>query len=220
MIARRASRWLMAGALALVPVLAPSVAWADDQLQLSTDDQHWRTDLDQPLFNAARRWVPGGAATATFWIRNTADTDGRLVVATTLHGGDQLLQQGLRLRARAADHPWTTLPVDGSGRALDADVAAGTATRIWVTASLPATADDTAADRHLDLRLQLTLTQVTTTGPPAHRSGPGGALASTGLDPDALGLAMAGLTALVAGAVALRSRHRIDRDQGRDGGHV
>jgi hypothetical protein len=218
---RRLARLIAAGAFAFLPTLTATPAQADDQLQLSIDDQHWHTDLDQPLFDPARRWVPGDATTVSFWIRNTADSSGRLGLTAQVADAPDLLQQGLQLRARAADHDWTALPVDGTMQSLSNHIAAGTTEQVWVTASFAATAGNVTQDRRLDVDFRVTLTQLT--GPAATPTtqtapggtghpGPPGSLAGTGLDKDVLGLAIVALATIGAGIAALRAGRKGEHD--------
>ena len=66
-------RAIAAVLLGVVMVLGTAVpASAADVVQLSSDGSSWSTSLTSPLFATAPQLVPMQAASATFWVRNSA----------------------------------------------------------------------------------------------------------------------------------------------------
>lgn len=205
--------WLACGAVFMIIgcALTPASASAQDELLVSHDARHWHPDLDLPLFDHARRWVPGDELTTSFWIHNSAATSGDLRLTVEPVDHDQLLRTGLHLRARTPDSGWISLG-DGSARRIAGRLPSGATTRLWIVASFDSAAGNVSQDRRTDLRLHVTLSQLIDGGQPddsgddeppvAVTPGPDG-LAGTGPDVSSV-VVIIGAIAIGAGAALVR----------------
>lgn len=120
----------------LVPLVASTPARADSRIGLSVDGLSWSRHLETPLFDTERRWVPGDRETASFYVRNQAESGALLNVTVRSADEDALLHVGdISLHARAAGgawHPLTnqershvlTISTLGAGDALQVDLRA------------------------------------------------------------------------------------------------
>ena len=228
--------WLATGLLGLALILgtpssasatattsAATAATAAGQkpvLSLSLDGQHWAAQLDEPLFDGARRWVPGDTQTVTVWVRNLTTTAAAL---------------DLRLEPDSASWPTAdldlTAQVDGqpvrtgSGTGRHIDPITGP-TRIDLTVTLPQQAGERAQRRHapFSVRLELDETAADTDPPPMPDTAPaaallpglsepvGGHLPDTGTPPFGVPLALLGVAAAVRAALLARRSHQIRKE--------
>ncbi|WP_435771041.1 hypothetical protein [Nocardioides sp. SYSU DS0651] len=152
---------------AVVPVLCAFVvtataapARAGDQTALSWDGRSWATVLSEPLFSAERRWVPGDADTANFYVLNRGASDASLTVAVRAAAGRQALASGaVVLRARVAGGRWVPLPNGREGALPVGTVGQGEQVGVDVRVSLRDAATNRSQARRLALHLQVTLVE-------------------------------------------------------------
>lgn len=200
----RAHRLLATALLAAALLLAGAGPGSADppRLLVSTDGRAWRADLARPLFDPAQLWVPGDAASSTFWVRNQSGDPTRLWLRALAHGDDELLRApGLRLAVRAGGSRWIDV-TDGTTHELPG-LAAGATTTVEARATFDSASTNVSQRRTAALDLDVLIT-----GDPAPGQVPGGTkgpLAHTGAEP--LPAAASGVL-LVALGLVLRPRRR------------
>lgn len=185
------------GLLGLVTA-RPAAARAEP-LQVSLDGRRWSATIDRPLFASDRRWVPGDVETVTVWARNASTDAAGLTIQVVDPGRGSRLEQDLQLVATANGRP-----LSGS---TSYPVAPGAPVRVNLTLALPTAAGNLSQDQRTEVRLRVTLTQLTRSAPsrpPAPHLG----LPNTGASALSSILLATGLLLLPTGAAVLGVRHR------------
>ena len=202
---RRAAAGIVAAALllAVCPVLAPDPAVAAaDRLLLSADGEAWTSSDELSIIDASEQIVPGAAVPLEFWVRN-ASTDGAEVAVTAAWAPSD--------PSSAAD---TALAAQLTAPDVPAQaIAAGTALRLPLSVSLPATAANDAKTGAATLTLTVSLVQTTTgaeTPDPADPLATTGGTVPTWLLAAAGVLLAAGVVLLIVRAIAAARRNRRD----------
>lgn len=144
-----------------LPAFAAPPAFAADELGLSSDGVTWAGSLEQPLFDAGVRWVPGDVRTSSFFVRNQAAERGDLTVEVERTVRDQLLQSSfLEISARAGGQPWTSVTAGGLQQLLTAeDLLSGRPVEVEVRVTLDEDAPNETMVLGTDLDFRVTLTQ-------------------------------------------------------------
>jgi LPXTG-motif cell wall-anchored protein len=89
---------------------SPAPARAEEEIGLSLDGRHWRSELTAPLFDPAARWVPGSRETRSFFVRNQGPTGARMSIEVRSRDSGRLLpDHDIGLTVRAAGGPWAAL---------------------------------------------------------------------------------------------------------------
>ncbi len=174
--------------LALCPLLAPSLAAADnnDRLGLSRDGVHFNTSLDRPLFGDEVRWVPGDVRTASFYARNQSTDGAALAVDLERPAREALLDTDfLAVSARADDGARVRL--DQAGRHDLAEfgdsrpIAAGQQVEVTVRAAFSPQAPNATMKLATDLSFHVRLSDARAVGDASGTGGTGGN-SGTGVD--------------------------------------
>jgi LPXTG-motif cell wall-anchored protein len=203
-------------ALAVLVGAGPPSGAAEDRLGFSRDAVTWVSSLDQPLFDADARWVPGDRGSESFFVRNQSDDPAELAVDLL---GTRIEASGsagdLAIFARADGGAWQDVSSPGRQRVLAFEpMSAGEMRRVDVRVSFDA---DSLTRSHTlggvpDLRVRL---RQAFESPASAGHGPGsdgGLLPGTG-GPGFWSL-LAGMALAVSGlVVALRRRRheQVDR---------
>ena len=224
--------WLATGLLGLALVLGtgtPSSASSSDLLSagqppvlsLSLDGQHWTPELERPLFDGDRRWVPGDNQTVSIWVRNltrsAAALDLRLEPA-----GDSWSTADLDLSARVDGQPVQAQSGTGARRI---DPITGP-TRIDLTVTMSQQARERAQRRHAPFSVRLRFAETgadadadadATLTPdaavlPGLSEPVGGHLPGTGTPPFGVPITLVGLAAAVRAALRARRSHQIRKE--------
>ncbi len=167
--------------LALCPLLAPSLASADnnDQLGLSRDGVHFATSLDRPLFGAEARWVPGDVRTASFYARNQSTDGAALAVDLERAVREALLDTDfLAVSARADDGAWVRLDQAGrhdlAGFGDSRPIVAGQQVKVTVRAAFSPQAPNSTMKLATDLSFHVRLSDARAVGDASGTGGTGG----------------------------------------------
>ncbi len=178
------TRVLTASGLALLPVLAPAVARADDaRLGLSDDGVHFTDALTRPLFDTDLRWVPGDVRTSTFYVRNQSTDAGDLDLSLVRGSeqGDLFAADALVVDARADTGAWTPVQSGQSSQVVDlAEVAPGTVIPVQVRVRMPASAPNDTMILAADLGFRVRLTDATAVLDDSGTIGDGGSVGNGG----------------------------------------
>lgn len=102
------------GLIAIVPATAHAdasfAAAPNSMIELSADGIAWSSELADPLFDPAILWVPGDSLTATFFVRNLAETNGWITAEADRLGSTQpLAETDLSLAIRITGGEWQEL---------------------------------------------------------------------------------------------------------------
>jgi hypothetical protein len=136
-------------------------ASAASPFQLSLDGVHWTDAFSGPLFDPAKRWVPGDSEHATFFVRNHGGTAGDLKVDVLGSSAGKLLESGdLHITAKGGGGVWTRVSAPGRHRLLSAPhVPDGAVEAIAVNVTFDAAATNMARLRATKMRFHVTLSQ-------------------------------------------------------------
>lgn len=200
---------LLSGGGRAVAAPAADVAAGRPLVELSLDGTGWSGDLQQPLFGAGGRWVPGDSRTATFLVRPSADAT---TVRVTLTSRDRhgLLDRGdVLVHASASGGAWRRL--SGPGTSLEVgQVKAGVTVPVQVRASYAWMAGNEGQLDALDLGFTVFAAGGAPFGPAPT---PAGMLPRTG--PAALGWVVClGLLLILTGAASRAASRRKGPDHG------
>ena len=106
------TRWSVAPialstAVSLAAVVSAAPARAADEIGLSPDGVVWYDALHRPLFDAERRWVPGDAETASFYVRNAGNSAAQLTIEVrSADGAGLLADDDIEITARSGVGRW------------------------------------------------------------------------------------------------------------------
>lgn len=211
-------RWpaLLAAAFILL-ISTTATAWAEGQLELSSDGVTWQQVHSAALFDEAVQWVPGDERTEAFWVRNGTDEPADLRVEVRDLSGRELLRSGaLELEFALDGRPVVQGPLTQSGESFGVpDTAAGESVEVTATVRFAASAGNDTQTGALAFDLLVTLTQSTASDGPGTESpgtetpgteNPGedpGGLGDTGATPGLVTLLVGGALAVLAGALVL-----------------
>ena len=107
---RRAFSIVLPAAVLLIVAIGAAPARAADEIGLSPDGVAWYDALRRPLFDPARRWVPGDAETASFYVRNEGRTAAQLTIEVRSSGGaDLLASDDVEITARTPGLDWLVI---------------------------------------------------------------------------------------------------------------
>lgn len=157
------NRWLscLVGAFLGCAIVLSSAgaAWADGEIGLSRDGVTWSNNLDGPLLDPARRWVPGDSERASFFVRNQGPTGALLVISARSADTDELLaHDDVTLRARADGGAWVDLENgQASSRLTREPIAKAGVSRVEVDVSFDSAARNTTQLSAATLTLEVTL---------------------------------------------------------------
>lgn len=97
----------LSAAVLLAAVAGAPPAHAADEIGLSPDGSTWYDALHRPLFDPERRWVPGDAESASFYVRNEGTSAARLTIEVRSADGAGLLAgDDIEITARTASGRW------------------------------------------------------------------------------------------------------------------
>ena len=92
----------------------------DPTIAVSSDGVVWGTDLTEPLFDPAQRWVPGDTGIGTFYLRNDAATSASVRIEPRDLGTGVLTANGdVVLYVRADGGTWQRLAMDQTSALLN-----------------------------------------------------------------------------------------------------
>lgn len=103
----RAFSIALPAAVLLTVAIGAAPARAAGEIGLSPDGVVWYDALRRPLFDPERRWVPGDAESASFYVRNEGPTAAQLTIEVRSSGGTDLLAaDDVEITARTAGRDW------------------------------------------------------------------------------------------------------------------
>ncbi|WP_146825372.1 LPXTG cell wall anchor domain-containing protein [Aeromicrobium flavum] len=191
---------------------AVAPAAADDRIALSADGTVWADRLIEPLFDPSVVWVPGDTRTASFWVRNQAQSNASLTATVRSEDGDDLMSsRQVTLRARSGG-PWVTLRNGTpSGGLTSVSIKPGSAVRVDVQAALDPAASNASQASSLDLGFDVRLAEAVDetandTDGSDDESGSAGWLPDTGSGTPLILVWMAGIAMAVGAALAAAGR--------------
>lgn len=154
-------RLLATLAVACLLAAPMSSAAAEDEVVVSPDGEIWSDVLPAPLFGDAVRWVPGDVRTASFHVRNQADSQAGHAMAVETVGADgQLIARDMSLSGRSGAGGWVDLHQVGQRFAIDDHtVGAGEQTRVQVRAAFDPASTNQSQREQVMLRFRLVLTE-------------------------------------------------------------
>lgn len=152
---------LGAAVTALVLVtFVPALAHAADEIEFSHDGVTWSSTLSDPLFDPARRWVPGDTHSASLWVRNLGPTAASVTIDVRSADPDELLSRDdIALSARAAGGAWVDLD-NGAPRRLLTAMATGGDVRIDIEARFDPDSPNRSQRASASLDFTVTLSQI------------------------------------------------------------
>jgi len=104
---RIAASMALSTALLMAAVVGAAPAHADDQVGLSPDGVVWYDALHRALFASDRRWVPGDAETASFYVRNEGMSAAQLTIKVrSADGAGLLAANDIEITTRTAGGEW------------------------------------------------------------------------------------------------------------------
>ena len=138
-------------------------ASADGRIGLSRDGSTWSQTLPGSLFDPSIRWVPGDSRTASFFVRNQAESGASLRVDVRSGDRDQLLaNDDIRLEARAHGSRWFPLQNNDISRTLTSRMlGVGESVKVDVRAVFDAASTNQSQRKSLALRSLVTLADAT-----------------------------------------------------------
>lgn len=201
-------RFILGTMLATIALaIAAAPARADDEIALSADGVTWGDELSSPLSGRGRDWVPGDAATRSFYVRNDGRSDARLRISVVTRDGDRLVSDGdVALSARVAGGGWSGLD-NGQDVAplVRTDLGEDRSVRVDIRASFRWASPNESMVEALPLKITVTLVQDGPDDGSDGGAGPDGLLPETGsavpwwLVVAGAGLVLGGVTLVAAG---------------------
>ena len=197
---RRLVPWTVLASIALT--IDAGAAHADGNVGLSLDGHSWASELRQPLFDPAFRWVLGDTETRSFWVRNQGPTAASMRIALRTTDPDRLVaREDLRIDARVWGGSWTSL-AGGADQALtDEAIPEGDRVRLDLRVVFVPGATNPTEREHLPSGFVVRLTQAGLGGADGGGERPSGGLPNTGNEVE-LWLVWLG-TALLGGGLVL-----------------
>jgi LPXTG-motif cell wall-anchored protein len=176
---RIASSLALSAAVLLAAVVTAAPAQAADQIGLSPDGVDWYDALRRPLFDPERRWVPGDAETASFFVRNEGTSAARLTIEVRSTDGAGLLAgDDIEIAARTAGGEWLAVENGLASSSLtDRAIDEGGEVRVDVKVRFLWRAPNGTMWERLPLDFEVRLVQA---GAADGDSGPSGSLPDTG----------------------------------------
>ena len=167
-----ATIWIMIGlAMALVASSRPPAAAGATLVLVSSDGAHWARSLSAPLFDPAKRWVPGDQAQESFWVRNVATDPGTLTLTARITPQQLFTPDGVHLTASTGSG-WEAL-APGQPAELARNIGPGHQIRVSVRADFPFSAGNHTQSRTARLTFAVTLAE-SVAGSGGSGSGPTG----------------------------------------------
>ena len=147
-------------ALALV-VPQPAVAthtWS--RLLLSTDGQHWKSNLNHSLFGKKLVLVPGSLEIRTFYVKNESGRAARLAVTVRVSNSSGLVDNpAFRMKVRTGQHRWQWIRHAGPNKVAHLTMSKGRMVPVTVRVRMLPKAGDVTMDGHLRFVTQVRLSR-------------------------------------------------------------
>lgn len=142
--------------VAASPAIATTVPDVGDAVALSLDGRFWAQDLTDPLFDEDLRWVPGDRRQASFFVRNSGQSDAELFVAIDVEGRvGSAAHAAVDLALHDGETEVDTVAY-GSGVALGR-IREGAVKQVDVSALFRGDAGNETMEQYLHFRLTVTL---------------------------------------------------------------
>lgn len=159
---RRAIRVATALVAALMVTSGARVT-AADEIGFSDDGVTWSTQLAEPLFDPAVRWVPGDTRTATFFVRNQTDDPALLAIDVIATDTGGLLATGaITITATESGSTMTRVDSAGTHRLVsDTELRSGAAADVAITVRFDPGSNDQTQALAFELQVEAILAQDT-----------------------------------------------------------
>lgn len=142
------------------PASAAAKSWPD--LVVSPHGSSWSADLRKPLFPSRLRFVPGDAASRSFYARNQSGQRAQLQVLVRVVDGTRWLCCGHLRMTVAVDGRWRPVVIAGSTGVGRVNLAPGDVVPVKVKLRLLRPAGNPAMNRRLSFSVKLRLTELPT----------------------------------------------------------